>query len=187
MGASDISRAAEKLAFALDHFGINVNNRVAVDLGCGAGGFTAVLLERGAIRVYAVDTGYGQLAWKIRQDPRVSVFERTNALYVKFPEKADIAVIDVGWTRQKLIIPRAMEFLKIGGDIVSLLKPHYEAEARYAAKRRGMLKEEESAQIAKKVIKDLESFAISVKNYVLSPVTGEKGGNREYFIHIHKN
>src|SRR3989344_6816827 len=121
-----VSRAGEKLAFALDYWHIDVTGLVCADLGCSTGGFTDCLLQHSAAKVYAVDTGYGVLDYKLRKDPRVVALERTNALHVKLPERVDLVTIDVGWTPQKLILPRALELLKPGGKIISLVKPHYE-------------------------------------------------------------
>jgi 23S rRNA (cytidine1920-2'-O)/16S rRNA (cytidine1409-2'-O)-methyltransferase len=179
-----ISRAADKLAYALDYFGVVADGRVAADLGCGAGGFTAELLKRGVVKVYAVDTGYGQFAWSLRQDPRVILKERTNALYADLPEKMDLIAIDVGWTRQRMILPAALKLLKKDGIIISLLKPHYEANARYAAKRRGELSPAECAEIARLAIADLTKAGIFIKGYISSPLAGVKGKNREYLLLI---
>lgn len=182
-----VSRAAVKLAHALDNFGIKTEGLAAADLGCGSGGFTSVLLERGIRKVYAVDTGYGQLDWSVRQDPRVVAMERTNALYAELPEPVDLITIDVGWTRQKLILPAAIKLLKKDGLIISLLKPHYEANYRYVSKRQGELTDEESALIAQAVIKDLKGMGFDIKGYISSPIAGGKGKNREYLLLIKNN
>jgi len=138
-----VSRGGHKLAAALQHFQIHATARHAVDLGANVGGFTDCLLQAGAERVYAVDTGFGTLAWKLRQDPRVCVLERTNALHAT-PQslgldqrpggfRSDLVVLDLGWTRQQRAIPAALAWLSSGpegtppGLIVSLIKPQYEA------------------------------------------------------------
>ncbi|TFG88259.1 MAG: TlyA family RNA methyltransferase, partial [Gemmatimonadales bacterium] len=123
-----VSRAGRKLAAALDAFGLDVAGAICADFGCNVGGFTDCLLRRRAARVYAVDTGYGALAWTLRTSDRVVVMERTNALHCPVPEPVDLVTIDVGWTPQSRIVPAAMRWLKPagGGRIVSLLKPHYE-------------------------------------------------------------
>ncbi len=123
-----VSRAGEKLKFALEKFDIDVSGKVCADLGCSTGGFTDCLLQNGAKKVYSVDTGKNVLEWKLREDSRVVVMEKTNALHIELPEKVDFISIDVGWTPQKLIIPKALSLLKKDGDVVSLLKPHYEAD-----------------------------------------------------------
>jgi len=130
-----VTRAGAKLAAALDGLGIDVAGWVCADLGCNVGGFTDCLLQRAAARVTAVDTGYGALAWKLRTDERVIVRERTNALHCEPTEPADLVVIDVGWTPQRLILPAAKAWLKPEGQILSLLKPHYEAAARAKGRR----------------------------------------------------
>ena len=124
-----VSRAGEKLDHALSTFRLDVNGFVCADFGCNAGGFTDCLLQRGAAKVYAVDTGYGALEWKLRKDPRVVPMERTNAMHATLPEAADLVVIDVAWTRQRNILPAAQRALKDGGAVVTLIKPHYEADS----------------------------------------------------------
>ena len=107
-----VSRGGEKLAAALDHFEIDVSDRVCADLGSHIGGFVDCLLQRGAERVYSVDTSYGTLAWKLRRDPRVVVLERTNAMHVVLSEPVDLVTIDVGWTPQSKILPAAAGLLR---------------------------------------------------------------------------
>lgn len=102
-----VSRAATKLAHAIEVFGIQINGWVCADFGCNAGGFTEVMLQHGAAKVYAIDTGYGALDWNLRKDPRVVPMERTNAIHVMLPEKIDLVTIDVAWTRQRHILPAA--------------------------------------------------------------------------------
>jgi len=120
-----VSRSGLKLDAALEAFDLDVRDAVCADFGCNVGGFTDCLLRRGASTVYAVDTGYGALAWKLRKDPRVVVMERTNALHCEVPASVDVVVIDVAWTPQERIIPAAMRWLAQsgrtrGGRIVSL-------------------------------------------------------------------
>lgn len=124
-----VSRGGEKLAAALDHFGIDISGRVCADLGSHIGGFVDCLLQRGAAKVYSVDTCYGTLAWKLRRDPRVVVLERTNAMHVSLPESVDLATIDVGWTPQAKILPNVASLLRPHGRVVTLVKPQYEATA----------------------------------------------------------
>src|SRR4051812_44384353 len=119
-----VSRAGLKLDHALAHFGIDVAGLVCADLGCNAGGFTDCLLQRGAAKVYAVDTGYGMLDYKLRKDPRVVVMERTNAMHAELPETVDLVVIDVAWTKQRHILPAARRMVKPQGAVVTLVKPH---------------------------------------------------------------
>src|SRR5437870_7172262 len=106
-----VSRAGQKLDHALTTFGLDVAGAICADLGSNTGGFVDVLLRRGAAKVYAVDTGYGVLEWKLRKDPRVVVMERTNAMHVALPEKVEFVSIDVAWTKQRRILPAARRLL----------------------------------------------------------------------------
>src|SRR5215213_1612736 len=114
-----VSRAGQKLDHALATFGVDVTGFVCADLGSNTGGFVDCLLQRGADRVYAVDTGYGVLAWRLRKDPRVVVMERTNAMHVRLPEPVDLVTIDVAWTRQRHILPAARRLVGAGGFVVT--------------------------------------------------------------------
>jgi len=171
------SRAGAKLEHALKEFNIDVSGLVCADLGCSTGGFTDCLLHYGAAKVYAVDTGYGVLDWKLRNDPRVVVMERTNALHVTLPESVDLVTVDVSWTPQRLIIPQALNLLKPGGEIISLIKPHYEA-------RKAHLSSEESEIITQNTKKVISDLGFEVCGLVKSPLLGEKGGNIEYLFRI---
>src|SRR5690349_10406174 len=125
---SFVSRAGLKLDHALAVFGIDVADLICCDFGSNTGGFVDCLLQRGAAKVYAVDTGYGVLEWKLRKDPRVVVMERTNAMHVTLPEPVALVTIDVAWTKQRNILPSARRILTPAGRVVTLIKPHYEAE-----------------------------------------------------------
>src|SRR5688572_30045450 len=122
-----VSRAGQKLEHALTDFAIDVAGRTCADLGSNTGGFVDCLLQRRAARVYAIDTGYGVLDWKLRNDPRVVVMERTNAMHAVLPEPVSVVTIDVAWTKQQHILPAARRMIADGGDVVTLIKPHYEA------------------------------------------------------------
>lgn len=187
------SRGGIKLAAALDRFGIDVAGLVCADLGCSVGGFTDCLLQRGAARVYAVDTAYGQLAWKLRQDPRVVVMERQNALHAAPPdapdERCDLVVVDLGWTRQKLAVPAALRWLKPASPgctprVITLVKPHYESDPRKMGQggrgRHGVLSEEEAEEVTRRVVAELPALGVAVEGVMRSPVAGGKGGNTEY-------
>jgi 23S rRNA (cytidine1920-2'-O)/16S rRNA (cytidine1409-2'-O)-methyltransferase len=171
-----VSRAGAKLDHALTDFRIDVAGKICADLGCSTGGFTDCLLQRGAAKVYAVDTGYGVLDWKLRNDPRVVVMERTNAMHARLPEKAQLISIDVGWTRQKNILPSAAENLAPGGLVVTLIKPHYESPP--AALRKGVLPEESVDSVVSAVSAELETLGWIVASVVRSPIRGS-GGNVE--------
>ena len=169
------SRAGEKLAYALSQFNIDVKDFVCADLGCSTGGFTSCLLASGAKKVYAVDTGYGVLDWKLRNDPRVVVKERTNALHVVFDELIDLVTIDVGWTPQSLILPHAKKIIKPTGKIISLLKPQYESKNAH-------LTPEQAESVAKNVVDKLKNQGIEIQKYIKSPITGEKASNTEFLM-----
>jgi 23S rRNA (cytidine1920-2'-O)/16S rRNA (cytidine1409-2'-O)-methyltransferase len=179
-----VSRAGEKIRFALDQFGVNPANLVCADFGCNAGGFTDCLLQNRAAKVYAIDTGYGALEWKIRQDPRVVTLERTNAMHVELPELMDLIVIDVAWTQQNKILPSAMRNLKPGGRIISLVKTHYEANS--GMMKKGLVQPEFLAQIEAKVRADIENLGLKCSEFIKSPLQGKSGGNTEYLVTILK-
>jgi len=170
---SFVSRAGQKLDHAIATFKLDVAGAVCADLGCSTGGFVDCLLQRGAAKVYAVDTGYGVLEYKLRIDPRVVVMERTNAMHVSLPEMVDWVSIDVAWTKQKHILPAARKILKPGGRVISLIKPHYEAEA--AQLRAGILPDESLDAVVTDVINQINSSGFEVMETVTSPVRGAKG------------
>ena len=177
-----IGRAGQKLQTALEAFGIDVRGKVCADFGCNVGGFTDCLLRRGALRVYAVDTGYGQLAWRLRKDQRVVVMERTNALHCRIPEPVDLVTIDVAWTPQTLIVPAAMRWLKPGsGMIVSLLKPHYELAKLQRRKPTGQLSLVKARDVCLTVCVRLNQMDCKVVCGMQSALPG-KGGNAEFFL-----
>src|SRR5215218_10393350 len=136
-----VSRAGQKLEHALATFGLDVRGSVCADLGSNAGGFVDCLLQRGAAKVYAIDTGYGALEWKLRKDPRVVVMERTNAMHAVLPETIWLVTIDVAWTKQRHILPAARRMVADDGRVVTLIKPHYEADRAQLV--RGVLPEED--------------------------------------------
>ena len=168
-----VSRAGQKLQHALTSFGIDVKGLICADLGCSTGGFTDCLLQHGAAKVYAVDTGYGVLAWKLRKDPRVVVMERTNAMHVELPELAELVTIDVAWTKQRHILPAARKIVKSDGAVISLIKPHYEAEPSLL--RKGILPEEHLQSVLESVKMDIESAGFSLVKATTSPIKGAKG------------
>ena len=171
-----VSRAGQKLEHALMTFNIDVTGRTCADLGSNVGGFVDCLLRRGAAKVYAVDTGYGALDWKLRNDPRVVVMERTNAMHVELPEPVSLVTIDVAWTKQRLILPSARRLIARDGDVVTLIKPHYEAEASLL--RRGVLPEQNLATVVEKVKYDVAHAGFEWRQTVRSPIKGT-GGNVE--------
>jgi 23S rRNA (cytidine1920-2'-O)/16S rRNA (cytidine1409-2'-O)-methyltransferase len=168
-----VSRAGQKLDHALAHFAMDVTGKTCADLGCSTGGFTDCLLHRGAAKVYAVDTGYGVLDWKLRKDSRVIVMERTNAMHVELPEPVDLITIDVAWTRQRHILPTARRLLSPDGVVVTLIKPHYEADKNLL--RKGILPTEQIPAILEQVKADIAQAGFEVVNLVESPIKGAKG------------
>ncbi len=156
---------------------------VCADFGCNVGGFTDCLLSRGATRVYAVDTGYGILKWSLRRDPRVVTMERTNALHVHLAEKVRLLTVDVGWTPQHLVLPRALNHLDAKGEIVSLVKPHYETDRSNL--RGGVLPEDQAENEVARITSHLTALNLNVVNSVESPLRGDSG-NREWLIHVRR-
>ncbi len=184
-GREFVSRAGGKLDAALSTLKITVTSAVTADLGSNVGGFVDCLLQWGAARVYALDTGYGVLAWKLRKDPRVCVMERTNALFAALPEPVDIITIDVGWTRQEKILPAAAKLLRRKADgrgagaIISLLKPQY--ESALARVQRGVLTSEQSLAVLQETVDRIEAMGFIIHGLVESPIRGQ-GGNREFLL-----
>ena len=193
------SRGGLKLDQALAESGIDPTGLVCADLGCSTGGFVSCLLHRGAAKVYAVDTGYGVLDYTLRQDERVVVMERSNALHVKPPwadtpsaqtdlAGVDLVSIDLGWTKQAKALAAALNWLKPTGRIITLIKPHYE-QPRDTPQRKGKkqpkpepLSLDESHQITQQVLDEIasnESLRLNVLGWCDSPIRGAKGGNLE--------
>jgi 23S rRNA (cytidine1920-2'-O)/16S rRNA (cytidine1409-2'-O)-methyltransferase len=185
-----VSRAGLKLEHALQSFDFDVTDLLCADLGCNVGGFTDCLLQRGAKHVYAVDTGYGTLAWKLRSDERVTTLERTNALHIEPPTKVDLVVIDLGWTAQKLALPAGLTWVD-GGHLITLVKPHYEltaAEKRVESVAEG-LTEEAVKRMIQRVKETCDSLGIEILGETISPIKGKKSsrkgvGNSEYLLHL---
>ena len=179
------SRAGEKLDYALKAFDINVTGLICADFGASVGGFVDCLLKSGAAKVFAVETGYGELAWKLRNDPRVVVMEKTNAMHVVLPEKMDLITNDTSWTKQEKIFPNILTNLKENGSIITLIKPHYEADKRLLHK--GKLEENDAEMVARKVYDPIpQEFPIVAKGFIKSPLLGSKGGNSEYVAYFQK-
>ena len=171
-----VTRAGLKLDHAMAVFEIEATGKTCADLGSNAGGFVDCLLQRGAAKVYAIDTGYGVLEWKLRKDARVVVMERTNAMHATLPEKVDLITIDVAWTKQSHILPAARRLLAPGGAVVTLIKPHYEAAPDKL--RRGVLPESEVDGVVKATIDQIRLASFECLQIIRSPITGA-GGNIE--------
>jgi 23S rRNA (cytidine1920-2'-O)/16S rRNA (cytidine1409-2'-O)-methyltransferase len=175
-GPTYASRGGIKLAAALDSFALDVTSWTAADVGASTGGFTDCLLQRGAARVYAVDVGYGQLAWKLRQDPRVVAIERTNARYLaRLPEAVDLVTIDVSFISLKRILPAAIGWLRPPGRIVALIKPQFEAGPAQVGKG-GVVRDPE---VHRAVLHEILTWAgeqgLALRGLIRSPITGPAG------------
>ena len=184
-----VSRGGLKLEKAMKNFDITLQDKVCMDIGASTGGFTDCMLQNGARKVFSIDVGYGQLAWKLRQDERVVCMERTNIRYVTIEdtkEFADFASIDVSFISLKLVLPKAKELLNIDGEIVALIKPQFEAGKDKVGKK-GVVREK-STHI--EVIEMISEFAIengfAILNLDYSPIKGPEG-NIEYLIHLRNN
>jgi 23S rRNA (cytidine1920-2'-O)/16S rRNA (cytidine1409-2'-O)-methyltransferase len=185
-----VSRGGHKLEHALQHFQLEVTGLTALDLGASTGGFTDCLLQRGAKKIFAVDVGRGQLAWKLRCDPRVVVMEKTNARYLKpehFPAPADLVVVDCSFISLKKILPPAVPLLKTGGKIVALIKPQFEAGKKEADKGRGVITD---PAVHDRVLAELKEFVATQaglcwRGVVESPLLGP-AGNKEFLMLIEK-
>ena len=183
-----VGRGATKLSGAIDFFQIDIANKIALDIGASTGGFTDCLLQRGAAKVFAVDVGRGQLAWKIRNDPRVVVLEKLNARFLsreEIPQPVEVCVIDVSFISLTLILPRAFELITPDGVILALIKPQFELERKDVG-RGGIVREPELHEKAQqKIVNFVEEADYRVVGLVPSAITGTDG-NQEFFICIRK-
>jgi 23S rRNA (cytidine1920-2'-O)/16S rRNA (cytidine1409-2'-O)-methyltransferase len=188
-----VSRGGLKLEHALKHFHLDVTGQTAIDLGASTGGFTDCLLQHGATKVYAVDVGQGQLAWKLRQDPRVVVMEKTNARELtaaRFPTPfgpVDLVVIDCSFISLSKILPVAVALLRVSGKLVPLIKPQFEAGKAEADKGRGVITD---PAIHARVLREIEAHVSTLgglawRGSTESPLLGP-AGNREFFALIEK-
>ena len=185
-GPRYVSRGGDKLAGALDALGLDVAGKVAIDVGSSTGGFTDVLLQRGAVRVHAIDVGKGQLDWGLRQDPRVVVHEGVNAREgVPVEESVDLVVADVSFISLRLALPPSLARIREGGDVLALVKPQFEA-GRDAVGKGGVVRDPDARAAAVIAIaRDLESRGFGVVAVTPSPIAGREG-NREIFVHARK-
>ncbi len=185
-----VGRGGLKLRHALDTFHVDARGRVCADLGANIGGFTDCLLRAGATSVYAVDTAYGALDYRLRTDPRVIVLERTNVLHAETPpekERPFLVVMDLGWTPQRLAVPAALRWLSDSSEsrIVTLIKPQYEADRREARRAPGVLEDEYAERVARWVADQMVEWGARTLGFVRSPIRGGatrgvKQGNLEW-------
>jgi 23S rRNA (cytidine1920-2'-O)/16S rRNA (cytidine1409-2'-O)-methyltransferase len=182
------SRGGLKLEKALKEFSLNISGLIALDVGASTGGFTDCLLQHGAQRVYAIDVGYGQLDWKLRNDPRVVLIERTNIRYMKMDlikDDIDFSTVDVSFISLVKVLPKVHEFLKSEGKVVALIKPQFELERADVGKG-GIVRDEHKRLKAQDKIKTAASaMGFAVKGLITSPIKGSKG-NEEYLIYLSK-
>jgi len=180
-----VSRGGVKLEAALAAFGLDVTGLTALDIGASTGGFTHCLLLRGAARVFAVDVGYGQLAWEVRNDPRVTVLERTNIRTLDpaaLGTAVDLAVVDVSFISLVTVLRHAVRFLKPGGRIVALVKPQFEA-GREHVRRGGRVTDTEVHQdVLARVAEAGRELGLELAGQMPSPIEGKKSGNREFLV-----
>jgi len=179
-----VSRGGLKLEEALRAFSLNVENKVALDVGASTGGFTDCLLKHGARKVYAVDVGYGQLAWSLRQDLRVVVMEKTNARDLSLEmlgERVDLATIDVSFISLLKVLPAVLSCLKPGGDIIALVKPQFEAGRRQVGKG-GVVKDPQvHKEVLLRIIEQGAALGLNLHGLIPSPIRGPKG-NIEFLL-----
>ncbi|MPZ78298.1 MAG: TlyA family rRNA (cytidine-2'-O)-methyltransferase [Deltaproteobacteria bacterium] len=181
-----VSRGGVKLEKGLSEFAIEVNDKVALDVGASTGGFTDCLLTRGARRVYSVDVGYGQLDWKLRNDSRVLVLERKNIRYlgiVDLPSAADIATIDVSFISLRLVLPQVKTLLYPGGDIVALIKPQFEVGKGKVGKGGVIRSYDEHMRVIEEIKQAALALGFLIGGVTESPLLGPKG-NKEFLIHL---
>ena len=192
-----VSRGGIKLEHALKEFNVGVKGLTVLDVGSSTGGFVDCLLQHGAAKIYSLDTAYGELAWKLRQDPRVVVLERENILFLEsLPGLADLVTIDVSFTSLTKILPAIKKFLKSGTDftlsevervksnakIIALLKPQYE-DQKLALKNHGVIPEESQKEIVGKIRNFAEENYYKVLGQTNSPILGGNG-NKEFFLYL---
>lgn len=178
-----VSRGGEKLAAALDAASIASHGRVCLDVGCSTGGFTDCLLQRGAAKVYAVDVGYGQFDWRLRQDPRVVLIERTNIRYMArsaIPEPIDLVAIDVSFISLTKVLQPIVPFLRSHAHIIALIKPQFEV-GKGQVGRGGVVRDEgQREQVVQRVLQYAADVGLQTNRVVVSPIKGKKKGNEEF-------
>lgn len=184
-----VSRGGLKLEKAMSHFGLNLDGKICMDIGASTGGFTDCMLQNGADKVYAVDVGYGQFAWKLRQDERVVCMEKTNIRYVTpedIADKLDFASIDVSFISLTKVLGPARDLLKEDGEMVCLIKPQFEAGREKVGKKGVVRDKAVHLEVIEKVLAFARDTGFSVLHLEYSPIKGPEG-NIEYLVHIQKS
>ena len=184
-----VSRGGVKLQSALEYFNIDPRGFDAMDIGSSTGGFTDCLIKSGAEKVFAVDVGYGQLAWELRQDPRVVLLERTNIRHLEFErlgQLVDLVVIDASFISLRLIFPKALDFLKCGASLLALVKPQFEAGADEVGKRGKVSDTAVHERVLQKLKNQAVELGLIFSGQTKSVIAGKKSGNEEYFLWLQK-
>ncbi len=188
-----VSRGGEKLTAALDSYSIVPQGRICLDVGCSTGGFTDCLLQRGAVRVYAVDVGYGQFDWRLRQDPRVVLIERTNIRSMArsvIPEPVDLVVVDVSFISLTKALPPIIQFLRTQATIITLIKPQFEV-GKGQVGRGGVVRDEtQRTEAVQRILRFATDMGLQLRGTMASPVKGKKGNQEilaifEYNVPFH--
>jgi 23S rRNA (cytidine1920-2'-O)/16S rRNA (cytidine1409-2'-O)-methyltransferase len=183
-----VSRGGLKLERALDFFHIDPRGKTVMDVGASTGGFTDCLLQRGARRIYAVDVGYGQLAWKLQQDPRVVNLQRRNIRHLGWEEvgeEVDLAVVDASFISLELVIPPTLTFLKEGGGLLTLVKPQFEVGKGEVGKGGVVRDSEKHRRVVEKITRFAEGQGLIPHGVTESPILGPKG-NKEFFLYCER-
>jgi 23S rRNA (cytidine1920-2'-O)/16S rRNA (cytidine1409-2'-O)-methyltransferase len=181
-----VSRGGTKLEKALREFSVDLTGKIALDVGASTGGFAHCMLTHGAMQVYAVDVGYGQLDWKLRNDPRVLVLERTNIRYLNvsdLPRPADFATIDVSFISLRLVLPKVKTLLNTGAQILALIKPQFEVGKGKVGKGGVVRSREEHLRVIEEISTAALGLGYHPGGVIESPLLGPKG-NKEFFIHL---
>ena len=184
-----VSRGGLKLEKAMTHFGITLDGKICMDIGASTGGFTDCMLQNGAIKVYSVDVGYGQFAWKLRQDPRVVCMEKTNIRYVTpedIADALDFASVDVSFISLTKVLGPARALLKEHGQMVCLIKPQFEAGREKVGKKGVVRDKSVHEEVIQKIVDFCLSNGFSIHNLEYSPIKGPEG-NIEYLVYIEKS
>ena len=184
-----VSRGGEKLEKALKVFNVNVKGKRVIDVGASTGGFTDCLLKSGAEKVYCIDVGYGQLAWKLQKDNRVVIIDRTNIRYLtadKFDSLFDLAAIDVSFISLDKVLPAVYNLLKEKGEVVALIKPQFEAGREFIQKGGLVKKAEVHQMVIEGVCEKAQKIGFSIQGLTFSPLK-KTSGNIEYLIYLAKN
>jgi 23S rRNA (cytidine1920-2'-O)/16S rRNA (cytidine1409-2'-O)-methyltransferase len=181
-----VSRGGFKLEKALRHFNVDVADKIALDVGASTGGFTHCLISHGARQVYAVDVGYGQLDWKLRNDPRVIVLEKRNIRYLEasdLPSAPDIATVDVSFISLRLVLPKVKTLLRPGGEIIALIKPQFEVGKGKVGKGGVVRSQEEHLRVIEEIKQAAAALHLITQEVTGSPLLGPKG-NKEFLLHL---